>query len=464
MRFGMRITPRAIVLPLFVLLALGPLGTTVAHGQARSISISEALDMYEKGDPEVADALSNIGPAVLNGQMLGDLSEFGPAWIKAAGPDKVDHRRLVIASFVLDTLARQRAAGNGVPSDLIDWSADKLRDTRAPLAAERLWHLAAIELLESGGSAGGLGTEIMHARQRFPDEPRFLLADAWLDQARNMTAATDLNAMRQAQARGGNAMIQPQAFSAIASRYVASWASSSSYGNSGFYDPSFDVTYPGYGVDQFGNPVGYPRLGSSTPGGRTITTARMPSFGTVPGYSQPLLIPSPVADFELVTPRNIWTTPEANTSVPGSVRSKYERAFAIPALAPEAALRLGYLDLVSGKLDAALASFSQVTSFTSDNDLVYLADLFSGWSQERLHHMSDAEMSYRSALKIIPNAKTATTSLAAILQAEGKLDEAQAVVDASLTQPSGDDAWLRFGQSDLIPPSDLIQQLRHGWQ
>ncbi len=398
----------------------------------------DALDLYDKHDPNILRTVVGLGSAVDDGQLKSQLSKFAPRWIAAGGPDNVDHRRLVVGSFVLDALTPTAYLGSGMSLDLIKWASGRLRETKTPLPAERYWHLAAIELLENYGDPDALETELGHARERFPDEPRFLLASAWLEEAMRTT---------------------PRPSSIVEGYWdLDSPGSGSSYGHGSSGHGSSNSR-----SNQAGYSFGSPRLGSSTPNGRTLTTVRaQPVFGNL--SMVPIGIASP-GNPDLTSPRSVWTNPDAKARVANGVINKYARAAAVPALAPEATLRLGYLNLVSGKPEVALTSFTRMPALTSQHEFLYLAYLFSGWSAERLHHLGDAEAAYRHALEQIPAARTATTALAETLQAEGKLDEAQASIDAVLARPSKEaDPWLRFGQSDLFSVPNLAAQLRTSWQ
>jgi len=137
----------------------------------------------------------------------------------------------------------------------------------------------------------------------------------------------------------------------------------------------------------------------------------------------------------------------------------------VPAVAAEAQLRLGYLDLVSRNAARALTEFAEVARSTDRQDLKYLAYLFSGWAQERQHALGSAEAFYRQAIAAAPNGRTARLWLATVLQAQGRIEDAQAASEASLRIPAGtEDPWRGFGEGDLLPWSTIVMSLRASLQ
>jgi tetratricopeptide (TPR) repeat protein len=187
------------------------------------------LDRYAAGkfDEVLTDlgALDQDFAAILN-----QLREHGPAWIDAGGPAARDKRRLVAATFAIEAartdawyewkwIVRQPVMSPGripgeratrgdafqplnvlywkAPPLLIEWACELLRKNPTPSDVERWWHMAAIAVAQRsedthfliGDPAIGRGVgageiinlqdeikHLAHAEARFPEEPRFKLA------------------------------------------------------------------------------------------------------------------------------------------------------------------------------------------------------------------------------------------------------------------------------------------------
>lgn len=205
----------------------------VVRPGARAFDTTGWLDRYASGqfDAVVADleALPDYE------DLLKGLKADGPGWITAGGDSNRDRRRLVAATLALEA-ARigawrdwkwiQRAAAGPLPiltwrppPLLLEWACELLAEDDVPTASERWWHLAAISVAQRSEDAqfqvgltelagGGWAAEqaarpvppggrrvdrphpdevvnpkrevahVMHATKRFPDEPRFQLAQA----------------------------------------------------------------------------------------------------------------------------------------------------------------------------------------------------------------------------------------------------------------------------------------------
>jgi tetratricopeptide (TPR) repeat protein len=155
--------------------------------------------------------------------LLDELKRDGPAWIAARGPESQARRELIAATFALEAA---RAAGwyewkliwkppymsvGGVSGGyqpfpilywapaplLLEWACELLRHDPTPRPIERWWQLAAVSVAqrsedahfligdpfigrgEGMGEIGNPKAEIKHLDHivtRFPDEPRFMLA------------------------------------------------------------------------------------------------------------------------------------------------------------------------------------------------------------------------------------------------------------------------------------------------
>jgi tetratricopeptide (TPR) repeat protein len=186
------------------------------------------VDTYYQGrhDEAIARAaaLPDLGP--LRVRIVQDL----PVWI-AADPATADRRRAAVAGFIVELAAARQEADWGRLSDLVEWAcAQVLRAGGPPTPFERSWHMATTALAGRArvrvwllGPFARLPHQkprtpqeddppsprhLMHALERFPDDPRFQLARvmAWLwgrdsEPMRNMRAAWRDNLRRGAPSR-----------------------------------------------------------------------------------------------------------------------------------------------------------------------------------------------------------------------------------------------------------------------
>jgi hypothetical protein len=163
-----------------VLIVLGVAGSaheTLAR-QGVQLSAMDMLDLYEH-DRRLA--VASFGDHLHLDSVWDELKAGSHKWINAKGAKDADRRRLVLATFVLEVVNLRASDDTGPAGRLIDWVCDELRTRRDPLPAERTWHMALIALLEHWGAGSFLETHLLHAEQRFPDEPRWLLIRAWCE-------------------------------------------------------------------------------------------------------------------------------------------------------------------------------------------------------------------------------------------------------------------------------------------
>lgn len=86
-------------------------------------------------------------------------------------------RRLAVATFALEVvMLRRNSLFHDSGKLLLEWACSLLRRDATPLPAERVWHLAAIGVVEGSADGRVLDTHLDHAEKRFPKEPRFVLA------------------------------------------------------------------------------------------------------------------------------------------------------------------------------------------------------------------------------------------------------------------------------------------------
>ena len=122
----------------------------------------------------------------------------------------------------------------------------------------------------------------------------------------------------------------------------------------------------------------------------------------------------------------------------------YRRAAADPALAHEAALAIGYIELRMKRLDAALPRLATAAE-SPDPFVRYLAHVFRGRANEQLGAKDDALAAYRAALEAIPNAQSASIGLAAMLHLADQPDAAIDIMTKSFAARPEEDPWREYG-------------------
>jgi tetratricopeptide (TPR) repeat protein len=182
---------------LFAIAAVLCAGTVFGlRAQAGAVDLTALLDTYYQGryDEAVAKAaaLPELGPLRLQ------FVQGTPAWINA-DPANAEKRRAAVAGFVVELAGARLETDWGRLSDLIEWTcAQVLRSSGPPTAFERSWHMATTALSGRArmrvwllGPYARLPHQkprapskedppspmhLMHAIERFPDDPQFQLA------------------------------------------------------------------------------------------------------------------------------------------------------------------------------------------------------------------------------------------------------------------------------------------------
>ena len=201
---SVRLVPVALICG--ALTAAAPAAQESVPADAPTVAL---LDQFLRGEFDQVDgALGRVDD--FDG-LLDALRRDGTAWVEAGGPADIDRRRLAAATFALEAgraAARvtdwkwvQNVRGQNSPPDaiwwkapplIIEWGCELLRQSPAPTPAERLWHLATVAAVQRIGDheflvgspnerRGNPEDEIehlAHAIARYPDEPRFALAQA----------------------------------------------------------------------------------------------------------------------------------------------------------------------------------------------------------------------------------------------------------------------------------------------
>jgi tetratricopeptide (TPR) repeat protein len=130
------------------------------------------------------------------------------------------------------------------------------------------------------------------------------------------------------------------------------------------------------------------------------------------------------------------------------------------AIGAEASVRLGALRLRMGKPDDALTLFERADASSRDPYVVYLSRYFRGQALEKKNQPSEAERAYRAALATVPRAQSATMALSALLVRAGRVQEASALVEESLSGPPIFDPWREYQPADNRFWPELLTRLR----
>lgn len=123
--------------------------------------------------------------------------------------------------------------------------------------------------------------------------------------------------------------------------------------------------------------------------------------------------------------------------------ARFQDAARDDAVAGEARLRAGHVQLLLSRYDAALATWTGVEQKTKDPAVLFLLHLFRGIAYEGRARFDEARQSYKAALAISPRAHSATLRLAALAFRYGHDDEPGALADALLkdNDPRRDPWW-----------------------
>lgn len=160
-----------------------------------------------------------------------------------------------------------------------------------------------------------------------------------------------------------------------------------------------------------------------------------------------------------------WTTYPGRRASPNSPRVRdamrtFEDLARDQAVGAEARVRLGSLQVRTGRYADAIRTLSQAEHETRDPYLVYLANYLRGEAHRQAGQAVEAEAAYRRALETIPRAQSAALSLAGVLFLDDRRAEAAALTDAAVAVPMPMDPWRVYARADDRFWSRLIGQLR----
>jgi hypothetical protein len=131
-----------------------------------------------------------------------------------------------------------------------------------------------------------------------------------------------------------------------------------------------------------------------------------------------------------------------------------------PDVGAEALVRLGGLQMRSGRTADAVETLLLADRETRDPYLVYLASYFRGQAHQRADQTADAEAAYLRALAAVPRGQSASIALSALLFQIDRRAEGSELVEAALLAPMPIDPWREYARADDRFWPRLIAQLR----
>ena len=140
--------------------------------------------------------------------------------------------------------------------------------------------------------------------------------------------------------------------------------------------------------------------------------------------------------------RDVTTLKERRTGRLNSAARWLQASLGAEPSNATAHLHLGRVQTLRNDHAAARRELQQAST-SSDPGIGYLARLFTGALEERLHRAEAAEQAYRDAIEWFPRGQAAYVALSATLQRAGRLDEARDVLGRMLRvdRRSGGEPW-----------------------
>ena len=180
---------RAIVLTILITCVLP------SAGDARAIAVREMLDRYPARTPDLSFLTSERDFEQFREQFIRDAA----AWMRVGDAGSARQRELRAAAFALEIAHAAFDVAWPESKKLIEWGSELLRKQPQPDEGERLWHLAALPLIQ-----GAFDYQLLVQQKddvwlkRFPREPRLLFAlllmlegDTWPDPDRGVPWESD---------------------------------------------------------------------------------------------------------------------------------------------------------------------------------------------------------------------------------------------------------------------------------
>jgi tetratricopeptide (TPR) repeat protein len=152
---------------------LAPSERTRVEGQSSAASVREMLDRYPAHVPDFSHLKTERDVEQLREQF----EREAPGWIRTGDAAATRRREIAAATFGLEIARAGFDVAWSQGRRLIAWGSTLLRHSPRPDEGERLWHLAALTLMQ-GAVDYRLLVELKDDvwLKRFPNEPRLLFA------------------------------------------------------------------------------------------------------------------------------------------------------------------------------------------------------------------------------------------------------------------------------------------------
>ena len=181
-----------MIVAALVLSALLASGSSRADSAA-AVSPQALFESYARGDYGTVEAVLKLVDNRF--AFIDAIKRDAKTWTRLPDdPETAARRRLIVATVALEAVYRPRppatvfGLGTATPEviagpyanlhDLTEWACSLVRQNPIPGPAERLWHWLSLALLEDDAVHAPLEVHVRHALDRFPNEPRFILARA----------------------------------------------------------------------------------------------------------------------------------------------------------------------------------------------------------------------------------------------------------------------------------------------
>jgi tetratricopeptide (TPR) repeat protein len=136
--------------------------------------------------------------------------------------------------------------------------------------------------------------------------------------------------------------------------------------------------------------------------------------------------------------------------IPDIVRA-YESLDTDASLQAEVGLHVGFLESAAGNWDAALTRLRRVPALTDEVYLRYLSQYFIGRVYQKMGDHPAAEAAFEQAVRIVPNARSATVMLAAELMMSDRAadrNRAYSLLPSAYTDAAPTDPWRLYPHGD----------------